>query len=350
LAPRPLPSLFPAPSDLPALLTHPNFPGLPGEGLRAFPDGTPPPLPLGGALPLLLKDRAAGPPRGPLTTLSHSQGPQRRVEFPRWGSFVPPHMCSFSHCDFALLPTQSRVGEELPRKHGLSQVLSPFLLLGTAAGRRGTGCSLPQPLSFPLSPVPRRPGCLLHREPAPLSSGLGGPPPPWENVSGLSRPPLLGPKPSGPELCKATGPLRLQDSACGGRSTSVSARLAATRQSGSRPVGVSGRAPGERSPSWFLWCENSSFPSIAKRRKPTHPPAGVPGRGKGGVVVELVGLMLGPAACWGEGGGRLRGSRPILSPQICALGCRGGHQTTLCHPHWGASLAPGLPLANLRPP
>jgi len=129
-------------------------------------------------LPLLLKDRAAGPPRGPLTTLSHSQGPQRRVEFPRWGSFVPPHMCSFSHCDFALLPTQSRVGEELPRKHGLSQVLSPFLLLGTAAGRRGTGCSLPQPLSFPLSPVPRRPGCLLHREPAPLSSGLGGPPPP----------------------------------------------------------------------------------------------------------------------------------------------------------------------------
>lgn len=277
-------SFLPPQTFLP-LLTHPNFPGLPGEGLCAFPDGTLPPSPLGGALPLLLKDRAAGPPRGPLTTLSHSQGPQRRVEFPRWDSFVPPHMCSFSHCDFALLPTQSGVGEELPRKHGLSQVLSPFLLLGTAAGRRGTGCYLPQPLSFLLSPVPRRPGCPLNHEPAPLSSGLGGPhpPPPHGKMSQASHS-----RPSSAHSQVDWNCAKPQDLSVsrtphvGKELVCICDRLVAMKQSGSRPVGVPGRAPGERRPLWFLWCENSSFPSIAKWRKPTHPPSSVPGRGKGG--------------------------------------------------------------------
>lgn len=166
-----LPSLFSAPPphpDLPALLTHPNFPGLPGEGLRTFRDGTPPPVSLGWALPLLLKDRAASPLREPLTTLSHSQGPQRRGH-----SFIPPCMCS-SHTVISL--SCPRTGAWARSSLGSMAWVkcSPFLLLGTAAGRRGVGGSLPQPFSFLLPPVPRCPGWLLHREPAPLSSGLGG--------------------------------------------------------------------------------------------------------------------------------------------------------------------------------
>lgn len=70
---------------------------------------------------------------------------------------------------------------------------------------------------------------------------------------------------------------------------------------------------GERSSSCLLWSEGPSFPCIPKRRKPTRLLFSVLGRGKG-VVLESVGLMLGPAACWGEGGGQ-----GFMAPGIFSL-------------------------------
>lgn len=285
MAPRPLPSLFPAPSDLPAPPHTPQLSRTPRGGALCIPRWDPTTLAPGRGFASASQRQGCRPSEG----APHHPLPLSRTteegRVPRWDSFVPPHMCSFSHCDFALLPTQSGVGEELPRKHGLSQVLSPFLLLGTAAGRRGTGCYLPQPLSFLLSPVPRRPGCPLNHEPAPLSSGLGGPhpPPPHGKMSQASHS-----RPSSAHSQVDWNCAKPQDLSVsrtphvGKELVCICDRLVAMKQSGSRPVGVPGRAPGERRPLWFLWCENSSFPSIAKRRKPTHPPSSVPGRGKGG--------------------------------------------------------------------
>lgn len=70
---------------------------------------------------------------------------------------------------------------------------------------------------------------------------------------------------------------------------------------------------GERSPSCLLWSEGPSFPCIPKWREPTRLLFSVLGRGKG-VVMESVGLMLGPAACWGEGGGQGFMAPGIFSP------------------------------------
>lgn len=111
------------------------------------------------ALPLLLKDGAASPPRGSLTLLSPAQGQQRRVQFLLWDSFFPPDTVPFHTVILLSCPPEPGVGEQLPRKLGLGPVLA--FTLGTAAGRRGTGCSLCSP--FPSLP-PRSPGslaCLL---------------------------------------------------------------------------------------------------------------------------------------------------------------------------------------------
>lgn len=200
---------------------------------------------LGWALPLLLKDRAASPLRGPLTTLSHSQGSQRRGAFPLRGSFIPPCMCSFSHCDFALLPTHRGVGEELPRKHGLGQVLA-FLTFRDSCMKEGNRVFSPRALFLPPPPSPQAPWLALAPRASPPELWVRWvlPPPPHGKMSQASpQPPLLGPKPSGLELCKATEPLRLSKTPPVGEGAFLY-----LWQSGSRPVGVSGRTPvGEES-------------------------------------------------------------------------------------------------------
>lgn len=121
----------------------PRPPGLPGEGLHTFLGVVPHhPCPWDGdglacchcvgtserALPLLLKDGTAGPLRGPLTTLSLSQGQQKRGKVPALGFVRPPHTCSSSHCDSALLPTHTRCGRGAPQEVwlGSSSGLSYF--------------------------------------------------------------------------------------------------------------------------------------------------------------------------------------------------------------------------------
>lgn len=204
------------------------------------------PCPRDGLCPCFSKDRAAGPPRGPLTTLSHSQGPQRRGEFPLRDSFVPPRMCSFSHCDFALLPTHSGVGEELPRKHSLGQVLA-FLTFRDSCRKEGNGVFSPTALSLPPPPRPQAP-CLApapRASPAELWVRWAIPPPPHGKMSQASHG-----RPSSAQsqvdwnCAKPQNLPHLQDSVCGGRSTSICDRLVATKQSGSRPTRVSGRVPG----------------------------------------------------------------------------------------------------------
>lgn len=148
-------SFLPPQTFLPSSHTQ-TFQDSQGRGSVHSRSGTPPAWSLGWALPLLLKDGAPGPRRGPLTTLSHSQGPQRRVESPLWDSFVPPHMCSFSHCDFALLPTWSGAGEELPRKLGLGQVLAS-LTFRDSCRKEGNGVFSPAALFLPPPPSLRAP-------------------------------------------------------------------------------------------------------------------------------------------------------------------------------------------------
>lgn len=97
--------------------------------LRRTPRGWGPyPLAPGTGLASASRRRGDWPSEGPLSPVSHSQGPQRRVEFLLWDSFVPPHSCSFSHCDFALLPTQPGCGPGAPQEAwlGASARLSYF--------------------------------------------------------------------------------------------------------------------------------------------------------------------------------------------------------------------------------
>lgn len=157
---------------------------------------------------------------------------------------------------------------------------SPFLLSGTAAGRRGAGCSLPEPFAFLLPSVPRRPGWLLHREPAPLSSGLGGSYP-LLPMGRCLRPPCSRPSSAQsqvdwncakPQSLCASPRLRLWGKEhfciCGSQGPGLWESL--------------GGPQWGRSPWCLLWHENSSFPSIAKRWKPTCPLSRVLGRGQGG--------------------------------------------------------------------
>lgn len=197
----------------------------------------------------------------------------------------------------------------------------------------------------------------------PLSSGLGRPLPTPLPVGRCLRPPTgTPPRPR----AMWTGTVRshralcLQDSACGGRGASVSDGLAeqavGVRAAGSpwasarvhRAASLPwlpqnpqwGRALGETRASWFLWSEDSSFPSIAKQQKPAHPlPLPECWPEVRGVVVGLARLMLGPTVRWGRWG-RLRGSRP-LSPHLCVLGCR--------PPCVTRSVGASLPLPTISP-
>lgn len=142
----------PPPISLPSSHT-PTFQDSWGRGSIHSQSGTPPPLPLGRAWPLLLKDRAAAPPPPPPPPVSRTTEEGR---FLLWDPLAPPHSCSFSHCDFALVPTHTAMWARGSPGSTAWVKCSPFLLLGTVAGRRGTGCSLPQPFSFlhPQSPGP----------------------------------------------------------------------------------------------------------------------------------------------------------------------------------------------------
>ena len=140
---------------------EPQTPRTPRGGAPHIPrSGTLLPVPWGGggegaavvpvrwALPLRLRDGAAGPPRGPLTTLFPLKV-DRRVKFLLWYSFILPNMVPFHTVISLSCSPGPDVGEELEARLGSVSQLSA---LGTAAGKRGMGCSLHSPfLSFPLS-------------------------------------------------------------------------------------------------------------------------------------------------------------------------------------------------------
>lgn len=129
---------------------------------------------------------------------------------------------------------------------------------------------------------------------------------------------------------------RLQDSASRGRSVCI-CRSQGPGSQGPSPWSLWG--VGERSPLSFLSCEDPSFPSIAKRRKATHPLSGVPGRGQGGGGCGGGRPMWGPPRLAGvrvEAGSVALGrfSPPISVSPLPGVPYRG----------------PPLPVANLRPP
>lgn len=134
-APRPLPSLFSSPSAPPAhLLTHPNIPGwgepqtprTPGAAGSCFThsrEWDPPPLPLGwgqgccrpaGTSEMGFASASQRWGCQPSKGLPHPSLPSSRAteegEVPALGFILPSGHGSFSHCDFAQLPTRAWCG------------------------------------------------------------------------------------------------------------------------------------------------------------------------------------------------------------------------------------------------
>lgn len=226
LAPRSLPSLFSALPDLPALLTTPQLSRTPRRGAPYVPRWDPTTLVPGmGFAPASQKTglpALRGGPSPPSPTLKDHRG----GESSRFGihsslpACVPSHTVILLSCPRTAAWARSSPGSIAWVK------CSPFLLLGTAAGRRGTGCSLPQPSPFLLPPGPRRPAWLLHREPAPLSSGLGGPSPLLPMGRCLRPPTAAPPRPK----AKWTGTVQSHRTFCISRTLSVGegARLSVT--------------------------------------------------------------------------------------------------------------------------
>lgn len=232
-------SLFWLPQNLLPISSHtrtfqgwgePQPPRTPRGGARTFPGAGPsavaPGMGMRRALPganeraLLLKHGAARSPRGPLTVLSPSQSRQRRVKFPLWSSFILLTWPS-SHCDFALLPTQTPRGLGAPQEAWVRS--SSGLSFRDSCRKEGNSVFSLVAL-FPLTPTPNLQGPwlaslagsrgpkrwgkeasgLLSFEAQPPESWAGWATPPYSPQGRLAAPPGLAP--SGPALCKATGP------------------------------------------------------------------------------------------------------------------------------------------------
>lgn len=145
-----------------------------------------PVVPVRWALSLLLKDGAAGPPRGPLTTLSRSRlteaGRVPALEF-----IHPPPHGSFSHCDFTLLLTWAWCGRGAGRSAWVR--VSPFCFRDSCR-KEGNGVFSLQPFSLPPTESPGSLACLLLKDGArkPQASRLCSPAP----ETWLDGPLLLG--------------------------------------------------------------------------------------------------------------------------------------------------------------
>lgn len=187
------------------------------------------------------------------------------------GSFIHPSLhVFFSHCDFALLPTHRGVGEELPRKHGLGQVLA-FLTVRDSCRKEGSGGFSPTALFLPPPPSPQVPWLAPAPRASPPELWVRWvlPPPPHGKMSQASpQPPLLGPKPSGLELCKATELSRLSRTLPVGE-----VAFPYLQQSGSRPVGVSGRIPRGEGGEVPQGCFGMKIPPLFQLPNGGSPPA-----------------------------------------------------------------------------
>lgn len=93
-------------------------------------------------------------------------------EAPTLGLIHPPHLCSFSHCDFALLPTHTGVDKELPGKHSLGQGLTLLPCRDSFWKERNRVLS-PTALFLLLPPVSRDLPCPLAGSRWPLCSQAG---------------------------------------------------------------------------------------------------------------------------------------------------------------------------------
>eukprot|EP00070_Physeter_catodon_P047293 XP_028354187.1 uncharacterized protein LOC114487613 isoform X1 [Physeter catodon] len=277
------------------------------------------------ALPLLLKDGAASPPGGlphpPLPPLPSSRTTEEG-EVPALGFIHPSRHGSFSHCDFALLPTRAWCGQAAPQEARLGSG-SRLSYFRDSCRKEGNGVFSPQPFSLTptrVSRVPGLPPCegwgkeasglspvqpslprdlvrpLLATPPGKVSAGLPWPP----------RLPASRPTPAG--LCETTGPSVSPGLCRGGRSeclqVSVTGEGECERERSGRGAGcVCGavlpdiflKTHSERGGRWgreipyvFFGVKKPSFYSRMEE-KPTYPLSNVPGRSKGEGGVCLVG-------------------------------------------------------------
>ena len=151
----------------------PGLPGRPGVAPHTPGSGTHRPCPWDGdgggevaavvqgpvrwALPLLLKDGAASPPRGPLTPLSPTQGQQRRVKFLLWDSFIPPDTVPFHTVILLCCPPRAWCGRAAPQEARLGSG-SHISYFNDSCRKEGNGVFSPQPFSLTPTPVSRVPG------------------------------------------------------------------------------------------------------------------------------------------------------------------------------------------------